>query len=102
MSAYIVIDLDIRDAEGFRRYVELVTPLMDQAGARNLVVDEAPVVLEGDWRPSTLVVHEFPDLAAAQAFWDAPEYQPLKSLRRDHSSVRVVVGATGRTPAAKP
>ncbi|WP_030848074.1 DUF1330 domain-containing protein [Streptomyces sp. NRRL F-4474] len=95
MSAYVVIDLDIHDPDGFQRYADAVLPLMREAGGRNLVVDQAPVVLEGDWRPSTLVIHEFPDRAAAQAFWDAPAYQPLKALRRKHSCVRVVVGAAG-------
>ncbi|MEV8532431.1 DUF1330 domain-containing protein [Streptomyces sp. NPDC051211] len=92
MPAYVVIDLDITDPEGFQQYVEGVDPLIEQAGARNLLVDENPLLLEGDWRPSRLVVHEFPSKAAAQEFWDAPAYQPLKALRRKHSTLSVVVG----------
>ncbi|MEU9984103.1 DUF1330 domain-containing protein [Streptomyces sp. NPDC050856] len=92
MSMYVVIDLDIDDPAGFQRYVDAVTPLIEKAGGRNIVTDDNCLVLEGDWRPSTLVVHEFPTREAVRAFWDAPEYQPLKALRRQYSTVNVVVG----------
>jgi uncharacterized protein (DUF1330 family) len=94
MSAYVVIDLDIVDADGFQQYIDGVGPMIERAGGRNLVVDPDALVLEGDWKPSTLVVHEFPSRAAVQEFWDSPEYAPFKELRRRHSSVQVVVGET--------
>ncbi|MEU6594719.1 DUF1330 domain-containing protein [Streptomyces sp. NPDC046881] len=96
MTAYVVIDLDVDDAAGFQRYVDAVTPLIEKAGARNLLVDDDCLTLEGDWRPPTLVIHEFPSKEAVRAFWDAPEYQPLKALRRRHSTVGVVVGEAAR------
>lgn len=95
MTAYVVIDLDIADPEGFQRYIDGVTPLIEQAGARNVVVDPDALVLEGDWTPPTLVIHEFESKAAIRKFWDSPEYQPFKELRRRYSTVKVVVGETG-------
>jgi uncharacterized protein (DUF1330 family) len=92
MSAYVVIDLDIADADGFQQYVDGVTPMIERAGGRNLVVDPHVRVLEGEWRPSTLVVHEFPSREVVQQFWDSPEYAPFKELRRRYSTVKVVVG----------
>lgn len=92
MTAYVVIDLDIADPEGFQRYVDGVTPLIDKAGGHNLVFDDNALVLEGDWHPKALVVHQFASKAALQEFWDSPEYQPLKELRRRYSTVKVVVG----------
>ncbi|GGO91865.1 DUF1330 domain-containing protein [Wenjunlia tyrosinilytica] len=92
MTAYVVIDLDIDDPEGFQRYIDGVTPLIDRAGGRNVLIDDNALVLEGDWRPATLVIHHFPSKAALQEFWDSPEYQPLKVLRREYSTVKVVVG----------
>ncbi|MDR7277126.1 DUF1330 domain-containing protein [Catenuloplanes atrovinosus] len=92
MTAYVVIDLDVDNPEGFQEYLDGVVPLMERAGGRNVLTEPDTLVLEGDWRPSTLVIHEFPDRAAVQRFWDSPEYQPLKDIRRRHSRVRVVVG----------
>ncbi len=91
MSAYVVIDLDVDDPAGFQQYVDSVTPLIEKAGASILVVDDNCLLLEGDVRPSTLVIHEFPSKESVRAFWDSPEYQPLKALRRRHSTVNVVV-----------
>ncbi|MGW0248685.1 DUF1330 domain-containing protein [Nocardia goodfellowii] len=92
MTAYVVIDLDIADPEGFQQYIDGVTPLIDKAGGSNLLIDDNTLVLEGDWRPSTLVIHQFASKAALQRFWDSPEYQPLKEIRRKYSTVRVVAG----------
>jgi uncharacterized protein (DUF1330 family) len=94
MAAYVVIDLDIADQAGFQQYVDGVTPLIEKAGARNVLTDGDALVLEGDWTPPTLVIHEFRDRAAVREFWDSPEYQPLKELRRKYSTVKVVVGET--------
>ncbi|SEQ94547.1 Uncharacterized conserved protein, DUF1330 family [Lentzea xinjiangensis] len=94
MTAYVVIDLNVADAEGFQQYVDGVTPLIEKAGARNVLIDSNALVLEGDWAPSTLVVHEFASKAAVREFWDSPEYQPFKELRRKYSTVQVVVGET--------
>ncbi|MEU8241120.1 DUF1330 domain-containing protein [Actinoplanes missouriensis] len=92
MTAYVVIDLDVASPEGFQEYLDGVGPLLERAGGRNVLTEPDALVLEGDWQPPTLVIHEFPDKAAVQRFWDSPEYQPLKDIRRRHSRVRVVVG----------
>jgi uncharacterized protein (DUF1330 family) len=94
MTAYVVIDLNVADSEGFQQYVDGVTPLIEKAGGRNVLIDGDALVLEGDWAPPTLVIHEFSSKAAIQEFWDSPEYQPFKELRRKYSTVKVVVGET--------
>ncbi|MGP1664608.1 MAG: DUF1330 domain-containing protein, partial [Rhodanobacter sp.] len=48
-------------------------------------------VLEGDWKPTRLVLFEFPNTSAVQAFFDDPEYQPLKALRQRVSKTDIVV-----------
>ena len=46
-------------------------------GAGALTVIEA-----GLWTPARLVIIRFPDAAAAKAFADDPDYQPLKAIRQ--------------------
>ncbi|MDR7277001.1 DUF1330 domain-containing protein [Catenuloplanes atrovinosus] len=98
MTAYVIIDLDVTDSAGFREYAEAVLPMIRRAGGRPLVSDRQPVVLEGDWTPSTVVMYEFPDREAAERFWHSPEYQPLKELRRRYATVRVVVAENPPRP----
>ncbi len=40
------------------------------------------VIVEGDWKPSRVVLRRFLDMASAQAMYNDPEYQPLKALRQ--------------------
>ncbi|MDQ1043017.1 DUF1330 domain-containing protein [Streptomyces sp. V4I2] len=87
MPAFIVIDIDVTDPAGFQQYVAGIVPLMERAGARRVLAAGDAVALEGDWKPSILVVLEFPSEAAVQEFWDSEEYQPLKELRRKSSTV---------------
>jgi uncharacterized protein (DUF1330 family) len=35
----------------------------------------------GNWEPGRLVILPFPDVAAARALYNDPEYEPLKVLR---------------------
>ena len=45
---------------------------------------------EGNWQPGRIVIVEFDDLAAAKAFYDSPDYAPLKALRQRASTGNVV------------
>ena len=42
-------------------------------------------VLEGKHDGRRVVVLEFPSMAQLRAFWDSPEYAPLRALRQSAS-----------------
>jgi uncharacterized protein (DUF1330 family) len=48
-------------------------------------------VLEGRWNPLRCTVIEFPSMAALDAFWASPEYQPLSALRVRTTRSNIVV-----------
>jgi len=48
------------------------------------------MVIEGDWKPTRLVIFEFPSQAAAQSFYVSPAYQSLKALRQEASHANIV------------
>jgi uncharacterized protein (DUF1330 family) len=82
MSAYVVVDITIRDRTTYERYKELAAPTVVAYGGRYLVRGGATESLEGDWHPPRLVILEFPDVEAGRAWWNSPEYQPAKALRQ--------------------
>jgi uncharacterized protein (DUF1330 family) len=47
-------------------------------------------VLEGDWQPR-LVIIEFASAAQARAWYDSPEYRPLRELRQRCADTNLVV-----------
>jgi uncharacterized protein (DUF1330 family) len=82
MAAYIIVNVDIHDRSAFEDYVRNVPGLVRKFGGEYLAVSDTPQVIEGEWQPKRLVIVRFPDLSAAQAFLDAPEYSPWKQLRQ--------------------
>jgi uncharacterized protein (DUF1330 family) len=91
MSAYVIVDLDVKDAAAFEEYKTKVPALIRKHGGEYLVRGGKFVILEGDWKPSRLVVFRFPNTASAQSLFDDPEYQPLKALRQRVSKADIVV-----------
>ena len=82
MAAYIYVDLEVTDPLAYEEYRRQVPPIIAAYAGRYLVRGGATEVLEGDCVPRRQVILEFPDMAHLKAFYNAPEYQPLKALRQ--------------------
>lgn len=82
MSTYVIVSYDVVDPEGFEAYVPGVLPLLEKHGAEVVVADFEAHTLEGPER-SVEVVLRFPSEEAAMAWYEDPEYEPLKQLRFD-------------------
>lgn len=90
MPAYVIFDVEIRDAARYQEFMSGVKPALEAAGARYLVRGGVHKVHEGDWQPRRIVLLEFPSLAAWEEFYNGATYQGLKSIRDACSSVRLV------------
>ena len=64
-------------------YIEQIQDTMDPYGGRFLVHGAEVEVIEGRW-PGTVVIIEFPDMAAARAWYASPAYQAILPLRTRH------------------
>jgi uncharacterized protein (DUF1330 family) len=94
MSAYFIVDLEIRDHIGFKAYAKAVGPVLEKFGARYLVSGEAGnvvEVLEGDWAPKKLTVIEFPSRARAKEFFGSPEFREVVGLRHKSAKTNLVL-----------
>ena len=81
MSAYVLVQVDVHDPEGYERYRGVVQPSISAYGGRFIVRGGPVETLEGTWRPPRLVILEFPDAERARAWWASPEYAAPKALR---------------------
>ena len=90
MPAYLIADLDVTDSEAFEAYQRDVPALIARHGGEYLVRGGEHEVLEGDWRPSRLVVLRFPDRGAIRALFADPDYQPVMAVRQQAASSRIV------------
>lgn len=86
----MIVNVEVNNATAYEEYKAKVPALIRKHGGEYLVRGGNFVVLEGDWKPSRLVVFRFPDVASAQALYNDPEYQPLKALRQRVSKMDIV------------
>jgi uncharacterized protein (DUF1330 family) len=94
MTAWMIITAQIHDREKFiAGYGPAAGKLVAQFGGRYLLRGPGAQVLEGgpDWAGSSVAVSEWPDKAAALAFWNSPEYAEVKKLREGLADVSVLL-----------
>jgi uncharacterized protein (DUF1330 family) len=85
MAAYIIAEHQITDPAKFEEYRTKVGPMIAKHGGRYLTKAGSHVILEKEkavWQPERVVIIEFPDMAALNAWYQSPEYQPLIALRQ--------------------
>jgi uncharacterized protein (DUF1330 family) len=82
MPAYYIGEHNITNAAVFEEYLAKVIPMIERFGGRYLTRSGTHEVLEGDWKPTRVVIVEFPDIASIRNWYRSPEYQPLIALRQ--------------------
>lgn len=82
MTAYIIVDTKIHDADAYEEYKRLARPIAEKHGGEYIVRGGDIALIESDlWTPSRMVVIRFPSRAVAEAFVEDPEYAPVKAKR---------------------
>jgi uncharacterized protein (DUF1330 family) len=90
MPAYVIVETDVSDPERYEQYKTAAFAAVTAHGGRYLVRGGALDMLEGDWRPSRLVVLEFADLAAARRWYDSEQYRQARELRAGAARLHLV------------
>jgi uncharacterized protein (DUF1330 family) len=91
MSAYVIVDIDVKDAEGYKEYVKAAPPTLALYGGRYIARGGANETLEGEWRANRLVILEFPSTEQAKAWLNSPEYAPARALRHKYARTNMVL-----------
>lgn len=93
MPAYIIADSNVTNSAVYDNYRALVPAAIAAHGGRFVVRGGEVAVLEGDWAPRRVVVIEFPDLAAAKAFYDSPAYRAARDVREGAANIDMIAVA---------
>ena len=86
MSAYLILDVEIHDIEKYGEYMKLAKPLVDKYGGIYHVRGGPFEIMDGDWKPTRLVVIEYPDMKTAKDI-----FALLKNLKKPN---RLIIFAT--------
>ena len=82
MPALVIANITIVDPVRYEDYRRMVPATLVPFGGRFVVRGGQTEVLEGEWRPSRLVLLEFPSVERARAWWNSPEYAEARALRQ--------------------
>lgn len=93
MPAYMIVTAKIHDRQAFiDGYGKAAAALIGRFGGRYLIRGPGAQLLEGEFGDGgSIVVSEWPDKAAALAFWNSPEYAEAKALREGLADVQVLL-----------
>ncbi|MDQ3742967.1 MAG: DUF1330 domain-containing protein [Acidobacteriota bacterium] len=91
MAAYVVVEIEVLDAERYEDYKRMVPPSLAAYGGRFLVRGGVTETLEGDWSPKRLVILEFPSVERAKEWWTSAEYAEAKALRQATAQTEMLV-----------
>jgi len=92
MPAYVIADVRaVSDQDALAEYRRRNTDAVANHGGRFLIRGGESELLEGEWPTRRIVLIEFPDTAAAHAWWESEEYAPLKRMRGDASETNILL-----------
>jgi uncharacterized protein (DUF1330 family) len=89
MSAYFVVQATIKDEPQYQRYRGAVVPLIARFGGKFAARGAKVEVLEGEHDTRSVVMFEFPSMEAIHAFWNSPDYVPVKKMREGTATINV-------------
>jgi uncharacterized protein (DUF1330 family) len=82
MSAFFLFhNKQVRNPAELQEYKARVASSVAAYEGRYRVLGGKPLVVEGDWHPSFLVMIEFPSVERATAWYGSDVYEGLKAMR---------------------
>jgi len=100
MAAYVIVEIDVTDPEGYEEYRRLAAPTVTDCGGRYIVRGGTAENLEGDWQPKRIVVLEFPTVEEAKAWWSSDIYAPIQAIRHRTAHTRMIVVEGVQSPTS--
>ena len=93
MPAYMIVTAKIADREAFiSGYGAAAGKLVEKFGGKYVLRGPGVKLLEGSFGDgASMVISEWPDTAAAEAFWNSPEYAEAKKLRAGAADCQVLL-----------
>jgi uncharacterized protein (DUF1330 family) len=91
MSAFVVVQVDVKDPARYEAYKSMVPPSLQKYGGRFVVRGGQVHAMEGTWSPKRFVLVEFPSVEQAKAWWGSPEYAEAKALRQATAESHLII-----------
>jgi uncharacterized protein (DUF1330 family) len=90
VSTYLVVDIEVMDAEMYERYIERIPEVVHHYGGRYVVRGGTVTPLAGGWSPDRMIIVEFASDGDLYAFVTSDEYNALAPLRENSTRTRSI------------
>jgi len=91
MSAYIIVQVEVTDAEVYETYRKQVPSTLDAYDGEFLVRGGNMEILEGNWPMPRCVILKFPNMEKAKAWHTSEAYAGPKAIRQTASRANSIV-----------
>lgn len=91
MAVYMILEIEVLDADTYAAYVEQAPATVKQYGGRYLVRGGRVTPLTGGWDPQRIVVIEFPSMEQFHSWLTSPEYSAIALLRERSTKGKAIV-----------
>ena len=91
-TVYMIGDVDIKNIEEYKKYMEKVKPMIESYGGEYLIRGGEIDALETNlWEPTRMVLVKFPNKEIAMEWYNSDEYKPYKNIRLDNASSNILM-----------
>jgi uncharacterized protein (DUF1330 family) len=90
-KAYILVEVDVSNAQQYAEYAKGTPSIVEKYGGRFLARGGRVATLEGAAAAGRLVIVEFPSFERAKEYYESPDYQGVRKLRLGAANFRAVL-----------
>ena len=91
MSGYVIANIDVKNPEAYKEYIDKVKPIVEKFGGEYLVRNGEYKVIDGEWKYPRTVIIKFPTYEKALEWYNSDLYKPVKELRQKNSEGNLII-----------
>jgi uncharacterized protein (DUF1330 family) len=91
MAAYFISDAAVKNHEALGMFRARAAASIARYGGRYLARSGSVQTVEGTWKPSVIVIIEFPDLERAKTWYRSAEYASALAIRDEAISRQLIL-----------
>ena len=91
MAAYVIVDVEITDADLYGQFMKQVTGTVASHGGKFVARGGSLEVVLGGWAPKRVAIMQFDSLDQVRGWLTSPEYTALDDMRSKSSNINMVI-----------
>ena len=91
MAGYVIAQINLKNKEGYKEYVDKVPAIIKNFGGKYLVKAGEFKSIEGKWDITRNVVIKFPSYEKALEWYNSDEYNQIKNLRLENTESNIII-----------